>query len=60
MDRLYEVDANGNRFLIKHYKEVILELEEEKRVWCNPPKEERRLYRGKPSLNEKTVKITFL
>lgn len=60
LDKLYERDACNNRFLIKHYKEVILKLEQEGKVWCNPPKEDRRPYRGKPSLNEKKVKITFL
>ncbi len=60
LERLYEVDAGDNRFLIRHYKKIILELEEEERVLCIPPRNERRPYKGKPSLNEKTVKIKFL
>lgn len=60
LEKLYEVDAGDNRFLVRHYKKVILELEEEGKVWCNPPRDQRRPYKGNPSLNEKSVKIKFL
>lgn len=57
---LYKEDSIGNRYLIKHYKQVLLELEEEGKIICNPPRELRRKYKGKPTLNEKTVKIKFI
>jgi len=60
LEKLYEIDGINNKFLIKHYRDIILKLEEEGKIWCNPPSEERRMYKGRRSLNEKKVKIEFL
>lgn len=56
---LYEHDSIYNRYLLKHYKQVLLELEDEGKITCSPIKEMRPIRKGIPTLSDK-VKITFV
>lgn len=58
LSRIYPEDSIGNRYIERHYKQVLIELETEGKIICFPPKESRRPYRGMPTLKD-DVKLIF-
>lgn len=58
LGHIFPEDSVGNRYIIRHYKQVLIELETEGKIICIPPKESRRKYRGMPTLKE-DVKLIF-
>ena len=56
---IYEQHSVDRPFISQNYREVLLKLEEEGRIVTNPPADERKKYRGRPSLHEEKVQIRF-
>ena len=54
-----EIKNQGTHFLLRNYKDVLIKLEEERKIIAKPNAENRRKIKGKPTMNEKKVKITF-
>lgn len=58
MQQIYEQHSVGKRFVKKNYKDALLNIELKGQIFCNPPANKRKLYRGKPSFGDNVV-VTF-
>ena len=56
---IYEKHSVGKRYIAENYRQVLLDLEAAGMIEAFPPANERPKYRGKPSLHETKVKISF-
>lgn len=56
--QIYDLDNVNTPYVLKNYKDVLLELEKGKKIIANPSYTERRNYRKKKSMSDK-VSITF-
>ena len=58
LKELFFKSHEGTKYTIKNYREVVLRLEAEGRVRCDPPAFARRPIQGEPTLAE-DVRVTF-
>ncbi|WP_431732554.1 hypothetical protein [Clostridium kluyveri] len=56
--QIYDLDNINTPYVLKNYKDVLLQLEMENKIITRPPYDERRNYRGKKSMGN-NVSITF-
>jgi three-Cys-motif partner protein len=56
--QVFERHSRHKLYVERNYKDALLKLEEDKRVTMAPPANERRPYKGKPSLRD-DVRVTF-
>lgn len=56
--QLYERHHLGRPYVLKNYKDILIEMERAGEVACEPPAAERRPRNGRPTLAD-TVRVTF-
>jgi hypothetical protein len=56
VSEIYDAHHVGKRYILRNYKDALIQLEADGKIAVTPPK--RRPYRGKPSMGE-DVQISF-